>query len=345
MSVLDHWHPAFLSSKLKKQPQKAIVCGKEVVLFRNSEGKAACLENQCAHRRMRLNYGKVIGDRIQCPYHGWTFDACGKGESPGTPKLHACAPSFEVSESNGLVWVRRENAQSVFPPMPQEPWFQLGTLEHVAPAPLDTTMDNFCEIEHTGTTHAIFGYQLDRMHEVDVKFEWTDDSVTVRNHGPAKPLPWWANLLLRVRKGMLFFDHWTTYFSPCYSIYDHWFEDPDSGKQAWVAWKIYIFFTPIDAENTRVTSLVFGKSDWWFLGKDGGLLTAKSLLTSRISHEIDLDVAILGKLADKSPGIEGMKLSRFDRVLGLNRERVSKVYYQQSKPTLSTLDRIRPLSA
>jgi len=71
------------------------------------------------------------------------------------------------------------------------------------------------------------------------------------------------------------------------------------------------------------------------LGKDGGLLTFKSLLNSRISHEIDLDVTILGDLADKRPNVDGMKLSRFDRVLGLNRERVARVYY--GKPELSTL--------
>ncbi len=331
MSVLDHWHPALLSSQLKKKPHAAKICGKELVLYRDSQGKAACLDDQCAHRRMRLSYGKVVGDRLQCPYHGWTFDSCGNGESPGTPKLHACAPSYEVQEKEGAIWVRNQKSQSAFPAMPAEPWYHLGTLDHTAPAPLDTTMDNFCEIEHTGTTHAVFGYPLERMNEVEVKFEWTDDSVTVRNHGPAKPLPLWANLLLGVRKKMLFYDHWTTYFSPCYSIYDHWFMNPETGKEAWVAWKIYIFFTPVDDDNTRVTSMIYGKSAWWFLGKDGGLLTFKSLLTSRISHEIDLDVAILGKLADKNPGIEGMKLSRFDRVLGLNRDRVSSVYYGNRK--------------
>jgi hypothetical protein len=35
---------------------------------------------------------------------------------------------------------------------------------------------------------------------------------------------------------------------------------------------------------------------------------------------------MLENLADKDPGAEGMKLSRFDRVLGLNRERIQKIY-------------------
>jgi hypothetical protein len=37
-------------------------------------------------------------------------------------------------------------------------------------------------------------------------------------------------------------------------------------------------------------------------------------------------VRILEGLADKNPNIEGMKLSRFDRVLGLNRERIERIY-------------------
>jgi hypothetical protein len=34
-------------------------------------------------------------------------------------------------------------------------------------------------------------------------------------------------------------------------------------------------------------------------------------------------------LADKNPDIDGMKLSRFDRVLGLNRERIEAIYRGQ----------------
>jgi hypothetical protein len=37
-------------------------------------------------------------------------------------------------------------------------------------------------------------------------------------------------------------------------------------------------------------------------------------------------VRILEGLADKSTAIDGMKLSRFDRVLGLNRERIERIY-------------------
>ena len=49
-------------------------------------------------------------------------------------------------------------------------------------------------------------------------------------------------------------------------------------------------------------------------------------LRSQLDYEIQLDVKILEGLADKNPSIDGMKLSRFDKVLGLNRERIERVY-------------------
>jgi len=45
-----------------------------------------------------------------------------------------------------------------------------------------------------------------------------------------------------------------------------------------------------------------------------------------LDQEIHLDVRILENLADLDPSIEGLKLSRFDRILGLNRERIERIY-------------------
>ena len=47
----------------------------------------------------------------------------------------------------------------------------------------------------------------------------------------------------------------------------------------------------------------------------------------KIRATVDEDALILENLADNSTNIEGMKLSRFDRVLGLTRERIRRIYY------------------
>jgi hypothetical protein len=61
-------------------------------------------------------------------------------------------------------------------------------------------------------------------------------------------------------------------------------------------------------------------------GPAGGMRFFGWILRRQLDWEIQLDVRILEGLADKSTATDGMKLSRFDRVLGLNRERIERTY-------------------
>jgi phenylpropionate dioxygenase-like ring-hydroxylating dioxygenase large terminal subunit len=273
---------------------------------------------------MRLSLGDVVGGRLRCRYHGWTFDRDGQGESPGTPKLHACVTPYDAVEANGAVWVKPKDCTAAFPHFDVAGYLPICTLRHRAPAPLELVVDNFCEIEHTPTTHAVFGYDLDRMAEVSVRFEPTETTVRVVNVGP----PRWMNPALRwmigVRKGFLFNDDWTTYFSPVYSVYDHWWTDPAGGREARVRWRLYIFFTPLDERRTDVLTFAYARSRW--PGPAGALRPFRWLLRKHLDREIRLDLRILGGLDSHETSLGGMKLSRFDRALGLNRERIERLY-------------------
>ena len=48
---------------------------------------------------------------------------------------------------------------------------------------------------------------------------------------------------------------------------------------------------------------------------------------------------ILEGLADKNPNIDGMKLSRFDKVLGLNRDRIERIYRNHAAAPTREQDR------
>jgi hypothetical protein len=45
---------------------------------------------------------------------------------------------------------------------------------------------------------------------------------------------------------------------------------------------------------------------------------------------VDEDAYLLENLADQSPRLDGMKLSRFDQILGLTRERLKRIYYERA---------------
>src|SRR5262245_7176192 len=217
MAILDHWHPVLPSRSLKRNRIAGVrLAGRDLALFRNAKGDIGALDNVCPHRRMRLDLGKVHNDKLQCGYHGWTFDACGNGESPATPKLYACAEHYEVREAFEAIWVRSAGATTAFPSFEVDGHFNVCNLHHRVRAPLELTLDNFCEIEHTPTTHAFFGYPLERMHEVQVEFHPTEDSVRVINWGPRKPISLFLRTIVGIGNDYLFMDDWTTHFSPVY---------------------------------------------------------------------------------------------------------------------------------
>lgn len=325
MSALDHWHPICPSGSLYRRPVAVQLDGLPVVLFRTASGAVGALENQCPHRRLRLSLGDVVGNELRCKYHGWTFGCDGQGQSPGTPRLHACARSFATREAHGYVWIKNAGAAAEFPTFDAAGYLYIGAIEHVAPAPLELTLDNFSEIEHTPTVHGTFGFDLQRMHEVQVQCEPTATTVRVRNDGPHQPLPYFYRFLLGVRPDDHFHSHYTIFFSPVHLVIDHWWSAPDNRHEAKVRWRVYLFLTPVTEAETRITIFSYARSTWFGLPY-GCLRLCRWLVRRKTDAEILEDVRILQGLASQDTSLEGMKLSRFDRVLGLNRERIENIY-------------------
>lgn len=84
------------------------ILGEELVLFRGENGAAATLTDRCPHRLLPLSCGRVRGERIECGYHGLTFDSSGACvRIPGQERIPAAARvrSYPTAERHGLVWV------------------------------------------------------------------------------------------------------------------------------------------------------------------------------------------------------------------------------------------------
>jgi vanillate O-demethylase monooxygenase subunit len=158
---------------------------------------------------MRLSLGRVVENRLQCPYHGWTYDCEGHGRSPGTPKLGAKAVHYDTMERYGAVWMTAAGSGPVFPLFETDGYYHLGNLSHVVEAPFELVLDNFTEVEHTPTTHSLFGYDLARMEEVKPEFHANDSCVHSSNYGPSTYIPRVLQLLLGINDDFQFHDRWT----------------------------------------------------------------------------------------------------------------------------------------
>lgn len=103
------WYVAAWSSEIVGlQPLARQLLGEHVVLFRTEEGALTALEDRCPHRFAPLSMGKVVGEAIQCPYHGLEFGSDGScSHNPHykvLPKA-ACVKSYPVIDRYGAIWI------------------------------------------------------------------------------------------------------------------------------------------------------------------------------------------------------------------------------------------------
>ena len=75
---INFWYAAALASEVTAdRPKKVKMLGQNFVLFRDTKGVARCVSDICVHRGASLSVGKIKGDTVECPYHGWKFDGTG----------------------------------------------------------------------------------------------------------------------------------------------------------------------------------------------------------------------------------------------------------------------------
>src|SRR5262249_55145700 len=119
------WFPVALSADLSG-PTSTRLLGVELVVFRDSTGRARVASNQCPHRGAALSMGHVVGDTIQCPYQGGRWDADGgrcmatpaTGQGGATPS-RARLDVYDAREEYGLVWTPLSQ-----PPLTDPPHFE-----------------------------------------------------------------------------------------------------------------------------------------------------------------------------------------------------------------------------
>src|SRR2546430_9105405 len=66
----NQWYTAATSVELGEKPLARMVCNEPLVIFRGQDGNVAVLSDRCPHRKAPLSSGEVVGNDIQCGYHG-----------------------------------------------------------------------------------------------------------------------------------------------------------------------------------------------------------------------------------------------------------------------------------
>lgn len=101
------WHKIGpLQELAKRELQQITVAGKPIALS-HKEGAFGAIAGRCLHAGGPLGDGKLAGEGIVCPWHGWSFNRLDGKSAKGYP---IAVSAYELKEEEGSLWIRFDTA-------------------------------------------------------------------------------------------------------------------------------------------------------------------------------------------------------------------------------------------
>ena len=188
MFLRNAWYVGAWGTEVGRQKMlRRTLLNEPVVFFRQEDGTPVALADKCAHRHAPLSAGKLVGDNIQCPYHGLEYNADGDCvRVPGQSKVPpGCrVQSYPVVERYQWIWIWMGDPALANPDdiedfhwMDHPDWRAKGELLYLK-GDYKLLVENLLDLSHLSYIHATT-LGTDAVAETPMKFERGDRHVTV----------------------------------------------------------------------------------------------------------------------------------------------------------------------
>jgi phenylpropionate dioxygenase-like ring-hydroxylating dioxygenase large terminal subunit len=109
MFLRNCWYAAALSTEIGHDLFYRRLLDEPVLIYRTESGEPVALGNRCPHRFAPLSKGRLLGDVVQCAYHGLRFGTDGSCIGGLRDEHHVptgtAVPAYPVRERDGIVWI------------------------------------------------------------------------------------------------------------------------------------------------------------------------------------------------------------------------------------------------
>jgi phenylpropionate dioxygenase-like ring-hydroxylating dioxygenase large terminal subunit len=195
--LLHDWHVVAAAAQLREgKPLAVRLLDEDVVLWRVG-GAIAAWRDLCVHRGTRLSLGRVEGQHLICPYHGWTYNQDGQcirfpAHPQQKPPATARATVYQAQEKYGWIWVTLGQPVHDVPTFVQwndTSFRKVACGPYLIQASGPRAIENFLDVTHFPYVHQ--GLLGDPAHpEVDdYEVEVSADGVTAKDISVWQPDP------------------------------------------------------------------------------------------------------------------------------------------------------------
>ncbi len=143
------------------------LCGHDIVLFRTAAGRLAAMDAHCPHLGAHLGQGRIDGETVVCPFHGFAFSTSGECVSTpydGKPPPTCRNRSWALRETDGLVlvWHHPGGVGPTFevPDPEADGWLTPRTGMFALPVHPQETSENSVDLGHFTSVHGYVETEL-----------------------------------------------------------------------------------------------------------------------------------------------------------------------------------------
>src|SRR5665647_784619 len=199
------WYAVLDAKEVKRnKPIGVTRLSQKLVLWRDEKNQINCIYDQCCHRGASLSIGKLVENYLQCPFHGFQYDASGRvvlipanGSKTAVPEQYK-VNAYLAKEAYGLIWIYNGNPDVDIPEIPffneLRTGYAYSTFSEVWPVHYTRAVENQLDVVHLPFVHETTIGRGGRKLVNGPVVKWEDNLMTFyvkneKDHGqiPQKP--------------------------------------------------------------------------------------------------------------------------------------------------------------
>lgn len=163
--IKNQWYVVLDAKQVKRNKLLGVTrLSDKLVFWRDNQNQVHCIFDKCCHRGASLSTGKIVDNHVECPFHGFQYDASGKVQYIPANGKNAKVPdrykvnAYLVKEAYGFIWLWYSDQRTNVPEIPffeeLREGFSYGGFSETWKVHYTRAIENQLDVVHLPFVHA-----------------------------------------------------------------------------------------------------------------------------------------------------------------------------------------------